>query len=544
MRWFILALLLAGPAQAAYSPDQLATTDSNATLRNIPSYATSAVMRLGFATPGDADPLVFLSSTTACSLNGGDGDGGSQVKSLDGKCWIADFPAVGADVRQWGAKPDAVPGAIGAACTGISGTDNTAAIQAAINYSFATGARVVAGGAGFYRTNTRLNFTGTTQYWDSNKKPPDIDFSQPLVHCGTDAALYFTSGVEGGRVHFAHVIGSGAASSAPTPGSHAEKVGAYFEGAAWWNVAIDAVSDFTYDVLLDGAYGNKLHVGSAIASYKAIYLRDGAAGTACVGCGSAANQITFLNVGGPYTASTDADFAARQARSSYWGLHLAGTGQGNNVAGGAAQYSVKPGGINLEVNSNENFISTWVEGHAGTGKNVVVTGADNLLRLSALTSPSPGMAANISITGIRNSLWAPLVTVNGTFSIGINNFINGGPTVAAYTPTISCTGGAPTTASGTGRYRRVGPAVWVEIAWTTTNIGTCTGALLVSLPAGLPASTTFSAVMSGVNLVSGASDVCRVDAGSSNILVTTTAPASFPAANAHNGICTGWYDIE
>lgn len=65
-----------------------------------------------------APPLFYRAGTTTCSLPSG--DGGSQVPSTDGKCWLAVFPAAGADVREFGAKGDGK-------------TDSTAAIQAAMN---------------------------------------------------------------------------------------------------------------------------------------------------------------------------------------------------------------------------------------------------------------------------------------------------------------------------------------------------------------------------------------------------------------------------
>ena len=48
-------------------------------------------------------PLFYLPSPSPCSLNAGAGDGGFQVRSADGLCWIADFPAgQGVDPQQWG----------------------------------------------------------------------------------------------------------------------------------------------------------------------------------------------------------------------------------------------------------------------------------------------------------------------------------------------------------------------------------------------------------------------------------------------------------
>jgi hypothetical protein len=122
MRWTVLLLLLLiGPAHAAYAPDTVAVTDSNATLRNIPTSAVHSVLRLGFAAPGDTGgPLMFTASNAVCPLNGGNGDGGSQVKSLDGKCWIADFSGTQPTPKQWG-------------CVGNGAANDQSCLQAAVS---------------------------------------------------------------------------------------------------------------------------------------------------------------------------------------------------------------------------------------------------------------------------------------------------------------------------------------------------------------------------------------------------------------------------
>jgi hypothetical protein len=57
---------------------------------NLP--AGYSINRLGFAQSGDAPSVTYLPSVSACSLNAGAGDGGSQVRSADGKCWVANLP--------------------------------------------------------------------------------------------------------------------------------------------------------------------------------------------------------------------------------------------------------------------------------------------------------------------------------------------------------------------------------------------------------------------------------------------------------------------
>lgn len=113
----ISASMLASGAAAA----NLGTTfvSNNAGLSALASTAFSQVTRFGYAAAGDAPSATFTSSASACSLNSGAGDGGSQVPSADGKCWTAQFPPSGADVRAWGCFPDGV--------TDVGGCISTAA---------------------------------------------------------------------------------------------------------------------------------------------------------------------------------------------------------------------------------------------------------------------------------------------------------------------------------------------------------------------------------------------------------------------------------
>src|SRR5438046_1363783 len=81
---------------------------TNAALQALPSTQYPSVIRLGFSSPGDGGRATYVSSGSACSLNGGNGDAGSQVKSADGKCWLADFDAGAASVKVFGAIGDGV----------------------------------------------------------------------------------------------------------------------------------------------------------------------------------------------------------------------------------------------------------------------------------------------------------------------------------------------------------------------------------------------------------------------------------------------------
>ena len=104
------------------------------------------VMRLGYAAAGDAAPLFFKPGSALCSLNSGSGDGGSQVPSSNGKCWLAVFPATGADVREFGAKGD-------------SSTDDNLAIQSDIAAIAALGGGIVDFSSGSYCAKEGLSVT-------------------------------------------------------------------------------------------------------------------------------------------------------------------------------------------------------------------------------------------------------------------------------------------------------------------------------------------------------------------------------------------------
>jgi len=126
-----------GLAAAALAPLLMAATvaglpiaPTNAIMQAYPSWQYLAVLRLGVTAPGDAAPMWFTPSATACGISGG--DIGAQVPTVDAGCFIAATPAGGADVREWGAA------------TGGS-VDASAAWQAAINFAAATGVPLLPG---------------------------------------------------------------------------------------------------------------------------------------------------------------------------------------------------------------------------------------------------------------------------------------------------------------------------------------------------------------------------------------------------------------
>jgi hypothetical protein len=88
----------------AANADRYVHVPSNTGLEGISSNSVNFVVRDGYAAVGDAPALEFVPSNSSCPISGG--DGGSQIPSADGKCWIASFAAWGADAREWGYRPD------------------------------------------------------------------------------------------------------------------------------------------------------------------------------------------------------------------------------------------------------------------------------------------------------------------------------------------------------------------------------------------------------------------------------------------------------
>lgn len=104
------------------------TVPTNAELQALPAARYLSVTRLGFFAPGDGGRANYISSGSPCSLNGGNGDGGSQVKSADGKCWLGDFSASPPSVKVFGARGDGMTSDVGPlqSCLALSAAEHIA----------------------------------------------------------------------------------------------------------------------------------------------------------------------------------------------------------------------------------------------------------------------------------------------------------------------------------------------------------------------------------------------------------------------------------
>jgi len=102
------------------------------------------VWRLTYGNGNGAPPLFYQPSNSACSLNAGAGDNGSQVQSADGKCWLAQFPIGVADPREFGADPTGTNDSSAAFSSAAAATGNvqfppgTFKLASPVTYNFST----------------------------------------------------------------------------------------------------------------------------------------------------------------------------------------------------------------------------------------------------------------------------------------------------------------------------------------------------------------------------------------------------------------------
>jgi hypothetical protein len=108
-----------GTISIASSASAAFTVDTNAALVALTPSTGAQVIRLGFTARGDAEPLLYRGTGSACSA----ADNGAQVTGAGGNCWIAMFTGTNRNVDEWGADP-----------TGSA--DSRAAIMAAITASY------------------------------------------------------------------------------------------------------------------------------------------------------------------------------------------------------------------------------------------------------------------------------------------------------------------------------------------------------------------------------------------------------------------------
>jgi hypothetical protein len=151
---FGVALALAStaaiyPSQPIFKKAELGfAVSTNAALKALKSTEFTSAWRTGFYAYADSPRVVYQSTNSACSLNSGNGDNGSQIKLADGNCAIADFSTMVPTPMIWGAKGD-------------GSSDDTVAVQAAVTALQGTGLSL---SLGVHRYGVSSTITQTGSY--------------------------------------------------------------------------------------------------------------------------------------------------------------------------------------------------------------------------------------------------------------------------------------------------------------------------------------------------------------------------------------------
>lgn len=145
--------------------------------------AGTRAYRAGYTTAGDGGDAVYVLSLSACSLNAGAGDNGSQVAPNAGTgCWIAVLP-LQADVRVWGADP-------------TDSIDSASAFQAALTWSDTATGACVGIPNGVFKLNTAIAVTGWSclqgNGWSENIPGIHVTYGGSWLHITQTAAPAFT----------------------------------------------------------------------------------------------------------------------------------------------------------------------------------------------------------------------------------------------------------------------------------------------------------------------------------------------------------------
>lgn len=162
---------------------------TNAALKNLKSAEFTSAWRLGFYAADDSPRVVYKSTNSACSLNSGNGDNGSQIKLADGNCAIADFARGPPTSMIWGAL-------------GNGSSDDAFAVQAAVSALQGTG-HSLSLGEHRYGVASTINLTGSLEIFGGNRGNPNtlapVSGFIPLTVNMTVLSLSSTSG--GSNLH-------------------------------------------------------------------------------------------------------------------------------------------------------------------------------------------------------------------------------------------------------------------------------------------------------------------------------------------------------
>lgn len=393
------------------------TVPTNAALKALSTATVSSVTRLGFAVSGDASPLTYLASGSACSLNSGAGDNGSQVQSANSKCWIAQFPAAVVDVLQFGAKGD-------------MSVDSTAAINAAVA---AVGALANGGTVYFppsvsgYKVSGSINLSGNSVTLAGGNA-----FSTLIQSASTTTSIINNTGIFNRIQNLSFIYTTVPTVAVATIFSS----GSNFTGTAFvvrngytdlevTNASANMFSQvFLFDYVTYGFYVHD-HVGDAYLS-QFIMNTSSTSGTGI----RAFNQVEALNVTdgdileGSFGMTADATsnaIGARPAYSSFQGVYFDSGSQGAVFLNNSVEFDFTNCWFSAGRSGSGNpglSISNTVEMHFTNSKFFNNGGP------GALVAPSSTRTTFISNDFESNSVTAgPGVAHGLVFSSGTTDFV-------------------------------------------------------------------------------------------------------------------------
>jgi hypothetical protein len=76
----------------------------------------------------------------------------------------------------------------------------------------------------------------------------------------------------------------------------------------------------------------------------------------------------------------------------------------------------------------------------------------------------------------------PFSAITGTATVAQGGTGDTGTAWTAYTPTVTCATGVPTTFTATGRYKTLGKTTWIYVNVNITALGACAGDIFATLP--------------------------------------------------------------
>lgn len=266
-------------------------------------------------------------------------------------------------------------------------------------------------------------------------------------------------------------------------------------------------------------------------------------------------EYSVVPAAGVRVVSNGNNFSNCHFEGGYVPLHVVGDG---NVFENCDYYAPR-GDMCIDLSGTGNRI-TGITGATYFGgnpdyKGILLRGADNHVELTDI-------GCSLGVVDFTGDQGGNIVRISGYHSYGVpyvgtphvsddvlisvggpggGKFVQQLPApLSTYTPVVTPAGGAITSYTATGKYRKVGKLTELYLDITITNNGTGSGALLVSLPA-LPVDQGFLAGQE--QAISGVSLCARVQNANANASLTNYANAN-PGGTGARFLISGSYITE